>query len=632
MTNDEAGMTKERRMPNSKLDCILAIYNQARRLVFHNWDFIRHSGFDIGHSVGWIAICLIWATLVAYLMPPQEAAASPPNVVLIMSDDQGYGDLGCHGNELIQTPNLDRLHAESVRFTNFHVDPTCSPTRAALLTGRYSLRTGVWHTVMGRSLLREDEFTMGDAFSRAGYRTGIFGKWHLGDNYPLRPQDRGFQEVFVHKGGGVGQTPDYWGNDYVDDTYFRNGQPERVDGYCTDVWFDEAMKFMVAEQQRPFFAYVATNAPHAPYNVSDKYRDLFKNDDIPNAAFYGMIANLDENVGRLLKFLDERNLSDDTILIFMTDNGTAAGFRPTGKRPIGFNAGMRGTKGSAYDGGHRVPFFIRWPAGGVQGGRDMNRLAAHIDILPTLAELCGLQIPTDRELDGVSLVPLLRDPNATWPDRTLVVDSQRIERPEKGRASCVMTDRWRLIDGTSLYNIIADRGQQSDLAKQQPKIADQLRSAYDRWWDDVSGHFDDYVEITIGSDHENPAVLNGMDWHETGKLPPWNQPTIAEGIAANGFWAVHVKQDGQYEFHLRRWPEELDEPINGGPGKTINATKARLTIGDFDETREVAKGASSVRFVADLKAGNSRLQTWFTSPDGATRGAYYVKVKRLSGL
>jgi arylsulfatase A-like enzyme len=618
-------------MPNPKLDCRRVYYDQQRLLGIRHWDFIRHSGFVSSRCGGQLVVCLMWASLVAYFLP-LDAAASPPNVVLIISDDQGYGDLGCHGNRLIQTPNLDKLHTQSIRFTNFHADPTCSPTRAALLTGRYSIRTGVWHTVMGRSLLREDELTMGEVFSRSGYRTGIFGKWHLGDNYPLRPQDRGFQEVLVHKGGGVGQTPDHWGNDYFDDTYFRNVQPEQVSGYCTDVWFDEAMKFIVADQQKPFFAYIATNAPHAPNLVADKYREPYINDDVPNAAFYGMITNLDENVGRLLKFLEAQSLSENTILIFMTDNGTAAGFRQMDKRQIGFNAGMRGTKGTPYDGGHRVPFFIRWPAGGVQGGRDVNRLAAHLDVLPTLAELCGLQIPEDRKLDGLSLVPLLRDPNATWPDRTLVVDSQRIERPEKGRASCVMTDRWRLIDGKSLFDINADPGQQRDLASQHPQIAGELRSAYDRWWDDVSAQFDDYVEISVGSDHENPAVLNSMDWHETGKLPPWNQPTIAEGIAANGFWAVRVEHDGRYEFHLRRWPEELDEPINGGPGMSINAATARLAIGDFDETREVAEGASSVVFVTELKAGNSRLQTWFTSPDGTLRGAYYVKVKRLSGL
>jgi arylsulfatase A-like enzyme len=182
-----------------------------------------------------------------------------PNVVLVMTDDQGYGDLACHGNSIIKTPNLDALHAQSTRLTNFHVGPTCSPTRASLMTGRYCNRTGVWHTVMGRSLLRKDEVTMADVFRAGGYKTGIFGKWHLGDNYPFRPQDRGFDEVLIHKGGGIGNTQDYWGNDYFDDTYFRNGRPERFEGYCTDVWFTEAIKFIEANKDRPFFCYLPTN-------------------------------------------------------------------------------------------------------------------------------------------------------------------------------------------------------------------------------------------------------------------------------------------------------------------------------------------------------------------------------------
>ena len=192
---------------------------------------------------------------------------APPNVVLVVTDDQGYGDLGCHGNPILRTPNLDALYRRSVRLTDFHVGPTCAPTRASLMTGRYCNRTGVWHTIMGRSLLRRDEVTMADVFAAGGYRTGIFGKWHLGDNYPYRPQDRGFHEVLIHGGGGVGQTPDAWGNDYFDDTYLHNGTPEKFSGYCTDVWFDGAMRFIEDNRDRPFFAYLATNAPHSPYRV-----------------------------------------------------------------------------------------------------------------------------------------------------------------------------------------------------------------------------------------------------------------------------------------------------------------------------------------------------------------------------
>ncbi|MHC4485640.1 MAG: arylsulfatase [Planctomycetota bacterium] len=370
-----------------------------------------------------------------------------PNVVLVMTDDQGYGDLGCHGNPIIQTPNLDKLYMQSVRLTDFHVGPTCSPTRAALMTGHYCNRTGVWHTVMGRSLLRKDEVTMGDVFSGAGYPTGIFGKWHLGDNYPFRPQDRGFGEVLIHGGGGVGNTPDYWGNDYFDDTYLHNGRRKEFRGYCTDVWFNVAMKFMEANKDRPFFCYIPTNAPHSPYNVADEYIKPYLDKGLPErqARFYGMVTNIDDNMARLMHRLGELDLEENTILIFMTDNGTSGG---------SYSAGMRGKKGSEYDGGHRVPCFIRWPRGGLTGPGDIDRLTAHVDILPTLIELCGLKSPRGVKLDGDSLVPLLMGRDGSWPDRTLITDSQRIEHPEKWRKSAVMTDRWRLVNGTELLPLL----------------------------------------------------------------------------------------------------------------------------------------------------------------------------------
>ncbi len=346
-----------------------------------------------------------------------------PNVILVMTDDQGYGDLGCHGNDVIVTPNLDELYNQSIRLTDFHVDPTCSPTRSALMTGHYSSRTGVWHTIMGRSLLGKHEVTMADVFSSSGYKTAIFGKWHLGDNYPFRPQDRGFQEVLIHGGGGVGQGPDYWGNDYFDDTYFHNDTAKKFEGYCTDIWFDGALKFIEANKDRPFFCYVPTNAPHGPYNVADKYSKPYRDKgiDAKQANFYGMITNIDENMGRLMSRLKELGLEQNTILIFMTDNGTSGGHA----------GGMRGKKGSEYEGGHRVPFFVRWPGGGVKEPGDVDRLSAHIDVLPTLIDLCSLTKPAGVKFDGASLAPLLKGKVSNWPDRTLLVHSQRIEQPEK---------------------------------------------------------------------------------------------------------------------------------------------------------------------------------------------------------
>jgi arylsulfatase A-like enzyme len=566
-----------------------------------------------------------------------------PNVVLVITDDQGYGDLGCHGNKIIKTPNMDKLHSQSVRLTDFHVGPLCAPTRAALMTGRYCSRTGVWHTVMGRSLLREDEVTMADVFSAAGYKTGIFGKWHLGDNFPFRPQDRGFDEVLIHGGGGIRQTPDYWGNDYFDDTYFHNGKPQKYEGYCTDVWFNEAMRFIEDNKDRVFFCYLAMNAPHEPFYVADKYTDMYKDSaNVPSPNFYGMITNIDENLARLRKKIKSLGLEENTIFIFMGDNGSSKAF-DTHQRGFvveGYNAGMRGRKGSEYDGGHRVPFFIYWPSGNIKGGKDIDRLTAHIDILPTLTDLCGLERPAEVEFDGISLKPLLTDRPDNWPNRTLITDHQRLEEPVKWRKSATMTERWRLINGCELYDVQADPGQRKDVAEKFPDIVAKLRAEYEKWWTSISERFDEYCEIIIGS-KENPVCLTCHDWH--GSIIPWNHVEIRQGLEANGFWAVRIARAGEYEFALRRWPAEADVPIAGsvpaggpipgGPsfpaGTALEITKARLKIANVDITKTVPADAKAVKFRAKLKAGSTRLQSWFIDNKGKSRGAYYVYVKRL---
>src|SRR5690606_15740514 len=324
----------------------------------------------------------------------QDAGATrPPNVILVITDDQGYGDIAYHGNKIIKTPNLDRFFSQSLRATNFHVSPTCAPTRGALMTGRYTNRVGTWHTIAGRSLLFEDETLLPQVFAQNGYATGMFGKWHLGDNYPFRPEDRGFQEVVRHGGGGVKQGPDYWGNNYFDDTYWHNGTPQKYEGYVTDVFFEESLKFIENNRDRPFFLYLATNAPHSPYHVPEKYYRLYEDEENlldGQKRFYGMITNIDDNFGRLLEQLEKLEIADHTILIFMTDNGTAEGYVERENAVYGFNAGMRGRKGSEYDGGHRVPFAIRWPAG-LPGDRNLDQLLAHIDVLPTLVDLAGLR-------------------------------------------------------------------------------------------------------------------------------------------------------------------------------------------------------------------------------------------------
>jgi arylsulfatase A-like enzyme len=569
-------------------------------------------------------------------MPENER----PNVVFVITDDQGYGDLGCHGNPIIKTPNLDKLHSESIHLANFHVGPTCAPTRAGIMTGRYCNCTGVWHTIMGRSLLRANEATMGDVFSANGYRTGLFGKWHLGDNYPFRPQDRGFEVALYHGGGGVSQTPDYWGNDYFDDTYMRNGKPEAFTGYCTDVWFSQAMRFIEENRDHPFFCYLSTNAPHGPYNVADSYSDPYRG-KVPDyrANFYGMITNIDDNMARLRTRLKELGIEDNTILIFMTDNGTSGGCSLDRGQFVkeGYNAGMRGMKGSEYDGGHRTPLFMRWPAGGFAEGRDVNQLTANIDVLPTLIDLCGIRRPEGVEFHGVSLKPLLTGQESEWPDRVVVTDSQRVEYPIKWRKSAVMTDRWRLVNGVELYDIQADPGQQSDVAKDYADVVQELREHYEEWWNIVSATFDDPCPIVIGSEREKISRITTHDWH--GEQCAWNQGQIRQGLECNGYWIVQVAEAGEYEFELRRWPREEDKAITEGipgeitdwyhGGRAIDFRKARIRIEDQEQEKDVEPEAKGVKFTISLNAGITRLQTSLTDADGVSIGAYYVYASRL---
>jgi arylsulfatase A-like enzyme len=555
-----------------------------------------------------------------------------PNIILIMTDDQGYGDLGCHGNTMIRTPNLDALHAESLRLTDFHVDPTCSPTRAALLTGRYSTRTGVWHTVMGRSLMYRDEVTLADIAAQNGYRTAIFGKWHLGDNFPFRPEDRGFQEVVIHGGGGIGQTPDYWGNQYVDDHFIANGTWKPFEGYCTDVFFDEALKFIEQNRTRPFFTYIPTNVPHSPFIAPDDLDEAYRDRGVPEpmASFYGMIENCDANVGRLLAKLKEWDLEENTILIFMTDNGTAAGVaRPGNSRDAddrmtwtGFNAGMRAQKGSPYDGGHRVPCFIRWPAGGLTGGRDVTALTAHIDILPTLVELANLEFTPPQPLDGESLVTRLRDGSKEGPQRTLFVHTQREERPPKWVQSAVMTSRWRLMHGRELYDIQADPGQVNDIAVHHPEVVAKLREEYESWWKSLEPAISRHARIVIGAPEAELVHINCMDWHAPLAQIPWNQPMIDRLPEANGFWMLEVARRGRYEFTLRHKPAQAEFPIQ--------AQQARVEINDLVHTEPVFADGDHVRMEITLPAGPARLQTWLEALDGShSRGAFFLDVRYL---
>ncbi len=574
--------------------------------------------------------------------------AQQPNVVIVITDDQGYGDLGCTGNPIIQTPEIDRLAGESVSLLDYHVAPTCSPTRAALMSGHWTNRTGAWHTIMGRSMLREDEGTLGEFFKGAGYQTGMFGKWHLGDNFPYRPEDRGFDEVYRHGGGGVGQTPDVWDNSYFDGGYFHNGEIVPAKGFCTDVFFDQANRFITesARSEKPFLAYISTNAPHGPFHCPQKYMDLYQGQSPTIQAFYGMITNIDENVGRTRKLLQKLGIYENTIFIFTTDNGTARG------REI-YNAGMRGQKGSEYDGGHRVPFLVHWPRGGMASKREVDTLCHAVDIAPTLLDLIGAEAPAGYRFDGVSIKSLLAGAGgADWPERMLVTDSQRVRDPIKWKQSAVMSQGWRLVNGKELYHIDEDPAQEKDMAGKYPDRVAKMRAFYEAWWAELEPTFARTTELHLGHKDHPVVTLTSHDWIQEA-YPPWNQAQNRNkqpvhprrlNIKHEGHWAVKVLREGTYEVEVRRWPEESGKKINEElppgedvpgadqafrtrPGLGIGATAATMRLNGKDsESKPVDDDSESVSFEIKLSKGKHQLSPYFTIPQGEL-GCYYAIVK-----
>ncbi len=575
--------------------------------------------------------------------------AAKPNIVLVITDDQGYGDVACHGNPVIKTPNIDKLASQSSQLSNYHVAPTCSPTRAALQSGHWTDRAGAWHTIMGRSMLRAEEATLGQLMKDNGYVTGMFGKWHLGDNYPYRPEDRGYDEVYRHGGGGVGQTPDLWDNAYFDGQYFHNGEIAPAKGFCTDVFFRQANQFIrdSVKKNEPFFAYISTNAPHGPLHCPQKYMDMYSDRKAGVAAFFGMITNIDDNIGQTRKLLNELGIAENTIFIFTTDNGTAKGASV-------FNAGMRGRKGSEYDGGHRVPFMCYWPAAGMDKKHISDRLTHAVDIAPTLLDMTGGSAPENYQFDGKSIQALL-DPSTDvdWEDRYLVTDSQRVRDPRKWKQTAVMSQRWRLINGKELYDIQKDPGQKNNVAKQHPEVVAQMTAFYDKWWAELEPTFAEPTEIYLGHPNAPEASLTAHDWIQTA-YPPWNQGHIRSGDGYNakkqnakheGHWAVKVIRDGTYEVSLRRWPVEAGKSIltdlppgkdvpgasramRARPGIALPIESATLRINGKDlETKPVPSNAQAVTFTTKLKSGSQRLSPLFVMDDGNELGAYYVVVR-----
>jgi len=442
--------------------------------------------------------CVLLAVVLANATALQadSLAGKRPNILFLLTDDQGYGDISAHGNPVLKTPHLDRLRAESLRFTDFHVSPTCSPTRSALLTGRHEFKNGVTHTILERERLSLKATTLAEVLQSAGYTTGIFGKWHLGDEAEYQPNRRGFAEVFIHGGGGIGQIypgscGDAPGNKYFDPAILHNGQFEKTHGYCTDVFYEQATQWIDSQRKndRPFFAYIPTNAPHGPYIAKPQDKALYEGQGLAESteSFFGMLHNIDQNVGKLLAKLDEWGIAKNTLVVFMNDNGGTAGVSV-------FNAGMRGSKGTPWLGGTHASSFWRWP-GAIQPV-DCDRLAAHLDFFPTLAEIAGAKIPVEvqPQVEGRSLVPLIENPASNWADRTLVTHLGRWPKfadpnASKYKACSIRNSRWQLVSEKGaaepdwqLFDLKADYAEINDVASQHPEIVKELASAFDLFW------------------------------------------------------------------------------------------------------------------------------------------------------
>lgn len=510
-----------------------------------------------------------------------------PNVIIIITDDQGFGDLGFTGNPHVQTPVIDKFASESIRFNNFYVSPVCAPTRSSLMTGRYSLRTGIRDTYNGGATMASNEVTIAEMLKQADYTTGIFGKWHLGDNYPHTPNNQGFDESVIHLAGGMGQVGDitnYFSGDssYFNPVLWHNGQKEDYKGYCSDIFTEQAIDFIEKNKQAPFFCYLSFNAPHTPLQVPDKYYQMYKNID-PSSGFkegelpsmgmsendkedarkvYAMVTNIDDNVGRVLQKLDELNITETTLVIFMTDNG------PQQTRYVG---GMRGRKGSVYRGGVRVPFYFRYPAL-FEGSKEIETTAAHIDILPTLSQLCNVAIPEERIIDGKSLLPLINGEKVEWADRPLFFYWTR-RFPELYNNIAMQKGNYKLVGHTDynagieefeLFNITEDPGEQSNIISANKSIATELKQELDGIYKELiaSDNIVNPPMPMIGTKYENPVILNRND--AGGQRGIWAQEEIF------GKWDASFKR-GTYNFKFR-----FIKPVEAGgkmyleAGATIN--------------------------------------------------------------
>lgn len=588
---------------------------------------------------------------------------SKKNVIVIVTDDQGYGDLSIHNNPWLETPNYDMLCNDGVSLESFHTDPLCAPARAGFMTGRYSFGAGVISTINGRYYLRQGVPTIAESFKEGGYATAIFGKWHLGDSYPYRPHDRGFDEAVYFSGGSIGETPDYWNNDYFDDTYTVNGEPKKFDGYCTDNWFDCAMDFMKkqTEKETPFFCYLPLNAPHEPLNVEKKYyqKYLDKGVEEQRARFYGLIANVDENIGRLVQYLKDVDQYDNTVIVYFGDNGSKFGCQVDGHAHVisGYNAGMRGKKGTTYEGAHRNACFITSPGGVLGQPRQIYGTTAHMDIFPTCMDICGLKKPEG--MDGISMYDALsRGETHINQGRTLVVHNMQRDMPQKNKDFTIIRDNIRVVRPLTpesnpigcnnhirgqetppeVYDISKDIGQINDIYRNNVELANELVTYYREWYDLRVDEASKFSPIYITKKH--PVKMTCHAWHESVRLT-YTQGQLREGIFDTGYWALKVEDAGEYYIELRRYPRDsgglkLSDPCDAIPktdsteavsaGIAIPIISASILIDGKRTECKIDESGEFAKVKIYLPEGEYNLRSRFMLDDGRGISAYYAYV------
>ncbi|MCH6234261.1 arylsulfatase [Cognataquiflexum rubidum] len=443
------------------------------------------------------SLCLIFfSSWFFFSSCESEAIPKKPNVLLIITDDQGWGDLSFHGNELIETPNIDSLASRSIVFDRFYVSPVCAPTRASLLTGRYHLATGTTWVTHRMEVMREDEMTIAEILKPAGYRTGLFGKWHQGKQFPHDPVGQGFEEFLGFTEGHL--------NNYFDSKLTHNFEEVTFEGYLPDFLTDKTMDFMKGEA--PFFAMLSFNTPHSPFQVPDSYFDKYKAKGLndKDASVYGMVQNIDDNVGRLTSFLKQSGKLDNTIVIFMTDNG------PNGVR---FNGGMKGTKAHLDEGGVRVPFFMRIPG---QDTQVIKPWAAHIDVLPTLMDILGIEIPKEIEVHGKSLLPLIKG-NPQWEDRYFF--THHVNRNFDTIPGAIRNQKYLLTlqnNNKELYDLENDYSQTQNIIAENPQLVEMMEREYLAWFQNVTKNGLEPPLIQVGHAHVPRIELPAPDGKMTG--------------------------------------------------------------------------------------------------------------------